>query len=767
MNASEWVRVKQLLIEAAERPEADRQRYVIEQCEDPELLQEVLAMLASPAPLSDIVTAATLHPGESLGFLGTWRYIAPEQLDGAEADPRSDTWAFGCLIYEMLTGQAAFDAASQAGLIAAILERQPTPLTSVHPTISPLLDHLVRRCLEKSPDDRWQSAADIRHVLQWISDSIGDTKSTGGTAAAAPSVTRRVVGGIAATAGVVLLTVWAIFFQRSHLDPARSAMRLAISLPDSVREAQYLSLSADGKLLAYAGRPRDGSAWHLWVRPIDSQEARQLSGLALSGPAHPFLSPDGRSIGFFANGKLERVDVATGAIQVICDAPNGRGGAWGRDGIIIFSPDLNSKLFRVPAAGGSPVPLTSVQGTTSHRLPSFLADGNRFVFTAVESDGTSRFMIGSLDSPATAELMVMPATSRSPNSVSQAYVAGNWLLFARDRSVSAQRIDTQQWRLVGDAALVAQDVALDDNGRQAFAVAGDGVLVFRSRAPFMRQLTWLDRRGLSTGTLWEPGQLADLSISPDGQHATVSRLDIGDIDANIWTIELARGAASRLTTRSSEVPLWSADSQSVFFGNRVGLLDGEIRKKKADGSGPDESVVASPPGRKVPIGWSANGSLLFTVTNKSGGRDLFQLRSGQRDADLIAVADPSTDFGRARVSRDGGLIAYDAGGGLYIQGLPNEPRVLVTSGGARLPRWREDGRELFYVANGKLVAVDVARDKTIHVGNPQPQFDLGGDALDWAPTPDGQRFLVELPVATGAVAARLNVVLNWSSLINR
>jgi Tol biopolymer transport system component len=729
----------------------------------------------SPAPVGE------QEPLTGQGaILGTFQYMAPEQLEGRQADARTDIWAFGCMVYEMVTARHAFEAASQASLIAAILERDPPPLSTAQSSAPSALEHIVRRCLAKAPDDRWQSAADIHHELAWIAERRSEPVAVVRDGAAFPQAKRRegVAWSVAAAASLVAVAATAIAVLSTRHEGLPPPMRFTLGLPTAIGRAAYLALSPDGQSLAFTGSNPAGSGTVLWVRAMGALDPRPLAGTE-GVKQHPFWSADGRSIGFFAQQKLKRVDVSSGVVQVICDAPAARGGTWNRDGTIVFAPDSTSPLFRVDAGGGlAPTPLTQL-GTSpseqSHRFPNFLADGRHFVFTAWRESGRSIIRLGSLDSPTTTELVTGPAGETSGPAdtadTSQAYVSGGHLLFVRGGALLAQPFDQTRWRLTGEATPVVPRVDVDDsNGRQAFTVSENGLLVYRSpAAPAVVQLTWMTRSGVRQNSLWEPGQLFDLSLSPDSRRVATSRLDVQTNNVDIWVVDLDRGAASPLTRgRNADGALWSRDGLRIVFDIAHGIAITDIYSKAADGNGPEQFLLDSPGVSRIPMGWYPDGRLLFGASDIKRMYDIWAVpTTGDRRPVLLMKNDRGAVFSPGAFSPDARWIAYQAGGEVYVQSFPSGPRVQVTTSGGSEPRWNGDGRELYYRSEGKLMAVELRPGTTIEVGATKALFALPPEAGQWVPAGDGQRFLVAMPTGAAAPPAPLTVVVNWTGALGR
>jgi Tol biopolymer transport system component len=684
--------------------------------------------------------------------------MSPEQLRGADADARSDVWAFGCVLYQMLTGRAPFDSPSEAAVGAAILDTDPLPLSTAARGVSPSLQRVVDRCLAKNPDDRWQSVADLRHELEWIAREASRTDIGPGTSGIVTR-TSRLPWAVAVFAVLIALAAIAAMMFRSRADSAPSADVFTVPVAELDGPALFPALSQDGRQITYYGRSRQGGEPVLWVGAMDSAAApRPLARTTASPRPHEFWSADGRSIGFFAEGKLKTVDVASGTIRVIADAPIGRGGAWNRDGVIIFAPVSDGALQRVSAEGGAPAPVTRVRQGESHRFPSFLSDDAHFVFIALEPDGSSSIRIGSLNSQDSIELSHQPAGNA--NDVSQAWVVSGWLLFSRQGSLYARRLDQSRWQLTGDERVLAQEVDFDGNGRQAFSV-GDDLLVYRSARRPLERISWLSRDGKAGTAMWQPSELASIVLSPDGSHAAVITVE-RSAPSPVWVLDAQRGDASRISSQSANSPIWSRDSTRVLFTRVNGLFGAEIHSVRADGGGSDEIVVGGP-GQKRAMGWSSAGNLLFALNDTGGGYGLWEASPDDSQRPILRAAKvPDRDFVTASMSQDGRLVAYVARDGLFIERVSGVGRVFVAAGAA-VPAWRADGRELFYLANGGMMAVDVSVGDSVTVSQPRRLFDFAGTVF--SPSADGQRFLAGVPGREAPPTPPLIFVVNWRSLL--
>ena len=688
-------------------------------------------------------------------LLGTLQYMAPEQLHGKEADARSDIFAFGALLYEMLTGACAFGGESTASVIAAILNDAPRAISELQPLTPPALERAVVRCLAKDPDDRWQNARDLMHELQWIAQNPAQAD-----AAIAPAAGTR-AGELrawiaAAVLGVLAVAVTAAWWSARTIQSARS-LHLSIALPVS-RPFKYFDsavVSPDGSTIAFVAYSTAGKQ-QLWVRALDSDTPRLLDG---TEDAHtPFWSPDNRSLAFFANEKLKRIDADGGPAQVLCDVVSPWGGAWGPDGTILFCGNDFVALSRVPDSGGKPVEATRLgPKEEAHRWPCFLPDGRHFVFAADASlTEDHNLKLGTLDAPDSVALV---------QAVSNVvFAAPDRLLFVRGGNLLAQRLDPKTSRLSSAPLTLAEHVLRNgENHRFEVSASNNGVLTFRS-ADAREHLTWIDREQHRTQITTEPKRLGGVSLSPDGTHVAYELDDVDGRADDIWTRDLARGVESRITSdpASDYEPIWSTLGDRIAFASyRAGF--GDLYLAPAQGKIEERLLLASSSNKGVEC-WSADGSWLFyTVDSNTSGRDIWVLPIDDPSQAHVVV---ETKFfeGNPRLSPDGRWLAYlsyESGRDeLYVQGYPTGERRQVSRNGASSPCWGKDGSELYFVEDGALMAASIKQTSKLQVGVPTLLFPIRS-AQFWGVGPDG-RFLLTTPVED-PLDAPLSVVIGWNS----
>jgi Tol biopolymer transport system component len=738
-------------------------------------------------------------------ILGTVQYMAPEQLEGRPADARSDIFAFGAVVYEMLTGRKAFAGGSPASVVGAILKDDPPPLADAQPLTPPLLDHIVRRCLAKEPDERWQSAADLARELAWVAGSraVIDARPA---RAAVPRVrlfaSLRVAWLAAALAWVVALGLVAYIATTSSPVLETGVARFTYPLPSGVTLASLttrdgnavtiaaLAISRDGRRIAFVAQDAAGTR-RVWMRSLDRVEAQPLPGT--EGATGPFWSPDGRFVGFFADGKLKRIGIDGGAPVTICDAPMPNAGSWNEDDVILFAVSVrtdgsagaamgpNMAIARVPASGGAPVPVTAPRGRNElHSRPLFLPDGQRFLYHAFmlgpQNPHRPRHpvFVASLDGSVRSELLV-------PDAMNVAFSRGH-VLFLRESTVMARPFDTRTLSFSGSEFPLAEQVATQPVSPTdaLFAASETGVLVYQRGAPASTsELRWFDRSGRQLRSIGDPANYAGLSLSPDEQRFAVTVLSPSGAESDIWIYPTIEGPPTRFTfDRSIEMAsVWSPDGRTVAFGARR-LPEPQIVLKPTDGGTeqpvtlipPDGSSRSFGPGRS-PSDWSRDGKhLLFFMAS-----GLWHIPATGRAGVTAWTPSPRGFVINGQFDSTGRWVAYQSSESgemeVYVAAFPGSgvKRQISTDGGA-LPRWRGDGRELYYLApDDTLMAATVtSTESSFDVVGIRPLFRTrrkllqNGAGSPYDVTGDGRRFLINTR-AQDNPSAPLTVVLNWTA----
>ena len=704
-------------------------------------------------------------------ILGTFQYMAPEQLEAKEADSRTDIFAFGALLYEMATGRKAFTAASQASLITAIMSSDPPSISSVQPMSPAALDRIVRTCLAKEPEERWQSAADIKRELKWIGEGSAAGVALPATVGARRRRRERMAWLLAALG--VLVGAAGLWRSRGSAPTKPELMAFTIPPPPGNRFQDVIALSPDGRRILML--ILDASSLEsVWIRGLDELGIRRLPGT--EGARFPFWSPDGREIAFFSSGKLMRLSAQGGPVQTICDSGSGFGGVWGRDGTILFTPEFGSPIVAVSASGGTPRPVTTLdaaRGEVTHFFPSFLPDGRHFVFVARNLDADkTEIRVGSLDSRESRSLLRADTAAL--------YADPGYLVFARGSAVFAQRFDPSNLRLTGEAVPAFEGVRYGTEDNRLSASAASGRFAYL-QWPQRRRLVWVDRKGREIGTVGEVACYEDMRLSADGRRVAVSRRDPSrGQNLDLWVVDAVRGTSSRITSeRSDEMgPAWFPDGEHlVFVSDRGGSGFYDLYEVAASG-GPAKTLIQTKHD-KTQVSVSRDGrSLVFLVSeNARYRRQILSVGAGGEPRDL-GSASRFTE-GHPEISPDGRWTSFDTNESgnreVFVEPLTGGPKKQVSVGGGHSAIWRADGRELFYMArDGALMSVPIRESGAgnFEAGEPQPLFLLQA-ATDPAfayfrrpfdVAPDGERFLV-VRRAPDDVPEDAAVVLNWTAVL--
>ncbi len=745
------------------------------------LAKEMIPRNKQTSELTATLTSHNATPLTAQGtIVGTFQYMSPEQVEGKEADARSDIFSLGAMLYEMATGKRAFEGKTMVSIAAAILEKEPEPIATIQPMTPSGLQHVVQGCLAKDPDSRWQSAADIVRELRWIAGSGSQT----GAPALRRSSRRWRERSIWAAAVMVLLAaclwVWLSrtpghVLRASLLPPADATFDLMgdFSGPPA--------LSPDGTRLVFAAHSAKEQNV-LWVRNLDGA-VQKLAGTERG--YCPFWSPDGRFIGFFGAGKLNRIPAGGGPVTALADAQNARGGAWGKDNVIVYAPDYRGPLMKVNATGASvPALATKMDSTrhSTHRWPMFLPDGRHFLFLATNHTGVGSeqngIYLASLDDHSSK--LVLPADS-------QVQYAAGYLLFHQQHAVMAQKFNPASGALSGEQQVVANDVQYDSGTwHTTFTATDDGVFVYEPGSSDISAdygLLWTDRNGKSLSSVGEHTAYKGMRLSPDGKRLVVA---MGDPLIDIWVFDLERATKTRLTFDpvTHLEPAWSPDGQKVVFivQNGARMQSGStLHARLASGGGEDELLLGGDPGNAMSLMWpqiSANGQyLVYQEQNGPSGASVWAMPlTGDRKP--FAVVKPESTEGAVtyfRLSFDGRWLAYslrDSGREeVYVTSFPSgRGRWQVSSEGGTFPVWRGDGKEIFYIGfDGQLHAVETIPGKQdFAAGRSQTLFGVRYVTPYFAPydvSSDGQRILVAFPLTSQSEP--LVLVSDWTAELKK
>jgi len=708
-------------------------------------------------PLSMSPTLSVHATGAGM-ILGTAAYMAPEQARGKPVDRRADVWAFGCVLFEMLTGRQTFGGETVSDAVAAIL-RGDVDWTALPEATPPAIVRLLRRCMEKDPQKRLPHIGVARlEIAEALSDAPTPPLST------RPVTFRRERVVWVAVAAVLGSIATALAVRTSRPPPDAPAFRLEVTTPPTTDPMSF-AIAPDGESLVFAAQSL--GAQRLWVRSLVTGAVRTLAGT--DDARNPFWSPDSRSIGFFARAKLKRIDLESGSIRELTNAVNSFGGSWNRDGVIVFSGNATGPLLRIAASGGAVDAVTALApGQLSHRTPSFLPDGRHFLFYATGPGDAHGVYVGQLDDTASRRLL---------DATSAAIFSANHLLYVRQSTLFAQPFDSARLNLSGQAIAIGDDV-----GTAASVAAGSasdtGVLTYRTSATGgLRQLTWFDRSGKELGRLGELMVNTSVSLSPDDRRAAVSR--VVDSNPDIWLFDVDRGRPLRLTSDPAIQisAIWSPDGSRVTFQSHQDG-PGDLYEMPVSGANDPPRLLLREPANNTgtfPNDWSPDGKvLLYQTFDRSTRFDIWALPQ-QGDRKPFPVVQTQFDEKDAQFSPDGKWIAYssDESGRMevYAQHFPGPGgKIAISTSGGAQPRWRRDGRELFYLApDSRLMAVSIAFSReAIDPGAPVPLFatHVGSVAQgitrpQFAVAADGQRFLLNTLSDEGNLSP-ITVVVNWT-----
>jgi len=696
-------------------------------------------------------------------ILGTLQYMSPEQLEGKEVDARSDIFAFGALLYEMSTGKRAFEGGSQASLIARILEREPISVSSINPMTPPAFERLVKKCLNKDPESRWQSARDLADELRWISQSSSSAIGLPAAISHRRKQRSRLAWAGFALAGLIAATFAFLWFTRPI--PEDPVTRFNVTTSTNLSEVTWPRLSPDGKNIAFLANNEQGQQM-IWIRPMNSLDAYPLAGT--EGAGRPFWSPDSKYLGFISGRKqMKKISVSGGPAQIICDSQGGSDGSWGHANLIIYDGGGGDSIRMVPASGGTPIGVTKIdreKGETGNAWPWFLPDGKHFLYLAGRSTQGANYMlkVGDVESDDVVELFPVDARVE--------YSKQGYIVFFKDNILQARKFNPESLELAGENIPITDKIGVGEANRAEFGLSETGTLTYQtSSTEASDQLVWINRNGEKIGTIGEPASIEDIFLSPDETKLAMAISDGNQADA--WIYDLNRNVSTRVTfTEKYDIsPCWDISGNYFFFSTDGGDGVYNVYKKAANGMGEKELIFE-------------NDSLHTSINSVSNDGEWGYGSIGftQWDLQRINLHDPSkseiivnTPYveGGGRISPDGKYLAYHSNESgtfeVYVLQLgPGGGRWQVSAGGGRRAEWSKDGTELYYVdPDWNFYAVPVTLGKTFTIGQPKRLFNQRLVTAGWGdhrycPTSSKDKFIMNIPMErTGG--GEFVVVLNW------
>jgi eukaryotic-like serine/threonine-protein kinase len=722
------------------------------------------ARQTSATQLGVLPTEQLSAPLTSAGMiLGTFQYMSPEQLEGRESDARSDLFALGCVLYEMATGRKAFTGASQASLIGSIMHSSPPPVSSLATLSPPAFDRVIATCLEKDPKNRWHTAHDVKLQLQWIAEG-GSQVGLPAPVVAHRKNRERLAWGAAALLALTTVALAVGFVRRAPV--TAELVRFQVPQPAKLPVVGSPKLSPDGRYLAFNATDEQGTT-RIWVRALNALEAQPLPGS--EGTGRPFWSPDSRFLGFFADGKLKKIEVSGGPPQTICDAPTGADGSWGEDGTILYDGRGNDPIMKVAASGGVPVPLITGEGSNSGLQvgwPQFLPGGKRFLYVDLGGEGSG---VRIADRDGGNSQSVVAGLSRVE------YAPPGHLLFVREATLVAQPFDPATGQLSGEPVPVAEGLGTDAVGLADFSASRTGVLAYRAGQAGQGQFVWVDRKGARIEAASEPGNFTASALSPDGRWLAY-QVNTGR-GFDLWVRDLRRGVSSRFTfDEGNEVsPVFTRDGRRLVFTLAQPGQSSRIVSRALDRTGEDQ-VLLDDESIKSPSELTPDGRLLIYQSRASDATwDIWVLPVDGSGPARQFVASPFFNA-RPRLAPNGRWLAFqsDESGQaeIYVVAFPGPGgRWQISTSGGTEPLWSPDGRELFYLSpENRLMRVAVDSGPAFEASVPEPLFAVTLEQKTvrnrLLVSPDGERFLTLAPMGEQG-APPTTVILNWSRMLAR
>jgi eukaryotic-like serine/threonine-protein kinase len=723
--------------------------------------------------------------------VGTFQYMAPEVLQGAEADARSDIFSFGCVLYEMLTGRRAFEGKSQFSVLGAILDKEPERISTLLPDSHPRLDETVRLCLAKTPEQRYGCMHDVQIQLEALAKSP-KAASLPATALQPASPGSRVPWLIAGVAALLAIGLAAAYMLQTP--KSLQVVRSSILPPNDTSFVTMVAgsgppvLAPDGTRMAFTARDAKGKIL-LYVRSLTSMTAQPLPGT--DDAIYPFWSPDSKQLGFFAAGKLKKITADGGPPQDICDSSSGRGGSWSKNGVIVFTPSSSQNLFSVPAAGGTPEPASKLdvdKGENSHRWPWFLPDGKHFIYWSrtFHSGESPVLYIGELGS--------LQARLLTKSDTMAEYASGR-LLFLRGQTLMAQPFDPGRMELSGEPQPIAEHVAVNGSTiRAMFSASETGTLVYQSgEASTGWNLVWVGRDGKQMETVAQSSRYIGPSLSPDGSHLAITIFVGNQGIADLWVLDLARATRTRMTfnggssgittiTSSASQSPWTPDGKTIFYSTITKEIF-QIHAKAADGSGFEHLILETTDATASPRSVSPDGRYLVYEKRLNQNPTVAQiwalpLSSNEKpgEAKPFSIVPDAFDNKAPAISPDGKWLVYQSNESgraeIYITAFPGGgAKWQVSSNGGITPKWRRDGKELFFLdPQDNIVAVDVnTSGSAVKLGAPHTLFQAVGIQRDFGPydvSADGKKFLINSGNLKEGMEP-VTLVQNWTSELKK
>ncbi len=729
------------------------------------LAKLILAGASGSGPATITMTAPVTGEGT---IVGTLQYMSPEQLDAKDLDGRSDIFSFGAILYEMATGKRAFEGKSQASLIASIMKEQPCPISEIMPLSPPMLDRVVRQCLEKDHENRWQSAGDLRQALQWISEG-GSQVGIPAAVATRRRLRQRLLWGTTIVLAVGCLALGFMILTRTM--PMPKVARWSISPSPGLASITWPRLSPDGTMIAFQAFDTTGQVG-IYIRPLNSLEPHLLVKIE-TPQSRPFWSPDSRQLAFFEAGQLKKISIAGGLAQIVCEA-TGVDGTWGKSGFILFDGGNADSIRQVQASGGVPFAASRIDhdhGEHMSAWPCFLPDGQHFLFIADRdsSNGDAVLKVGTIHSLDAAILTRVN---------SRVEYTDGYVLYIKNGLLVAHPFDLGELQFTGEPIPLSRGIAGVDT-RALFSVSEDGTLIYqRGESGGLRSIIRVNRRGDSATAVGPPGRYGDLSLSPDNARIAYS-LPAGQANSSdIWVRDLKRDIASRLTFGPSynDWPRWNTDGTKVIFTSDRGAGRFSVWQRNANGTGADEKVFALDTCDVSVSSISHDGALAVLEAYCSSSFDIWMLEAATGKVEPF-LTQPYNEF-RGALSPNGRYLAYETDetgrSEVYIRELsPAGGKWQVSVNRGRAPQWRADGRELYYVTpDDDFMAVPISYEHGLEIGNPTTLFNHRYvyfsyyTLVPYAVTSDGQHFFILSPSEQGQ-STEFIVVQNWAEELKK